>query len=125
MSKATAWSEVPELAEKHGFTRTFLDGERTGFIHVDRAEAFILTAEDGAFDFASWHGRLKYVTVVEKRAPGERGQDGNHLTANAKRRPVGVGDVRPKMARSPMGMEVGYLELKRRIKDPDWLEKVK
>lgn len=126
MSKATALEEIPALAEKHGFKRTTSDLQegRVGYLHAGRAEAFILTTGEDGFEFASWHGSRQYATIVDRREAGSRGADGNHLTANAKRRPLGVGDVRAKMLRSPVGMSVGYLDLKRRIKDADWLEKL-
>ena len=123
MSKATAGVEIPELAEKHGFHRTVSTANRVGYVHPQRREAFLLDTEEGAFISATWHAPQVWKTVVDKRAPGERANDGGHLVGNNKRRHVGLSDVYPKAVTAPHGLIVGYLDIKRRIKDPDWKEK--
>lgn len=123
MSKATARTEIPTLAEKHGFEMKHQHGGLVAYYSAERNEGFQLRCEGEEFDFATWHAPTEYVIVVDKRMPGQRSErDGISLVADAKRRAVGMSEVRAEMRTSASGLDIGYLNIKRRIKDPNWRE---
>lgn len=121
MSKATARTEIAALAERHGFEVKHTHGALVAYYHRERNEGFQLSCDGDAFDIASWHAPTEYVTKVDRRKAGERGaRDGLSLVSDAKRRSVGMSEVRAEMRTNSRGMEIGYLDLKRRIRDKDW-----
>lgn len=123
MSKATALPEIAALAAKAGFEEQYRGSAVLACWSADRVEGFQLICEGEAFDDALWFARTEFITVVDKRSPGEFGdRSGVSLGATAKRRAVGMGDVRAEMRTSVNGLPVGYLELKRRIKNENWRE---
>lgn len=124
MSKANALPEIRTLAAKHGFTEEpELFGKLVVFVSAEREERFALYHDEGAFDAAWWAAPTLWRMEVDKRAPGEYGKDGHSLVATAKRRAVGAGEVRPVLVANSSGLELGYMDLKRRIADPNWREK--
>ena len=126
MAKANALPEITRLAERHGFKVVSEAGSAIALAHHDRVEAFSLVCDaSGAFITASWHAKPRMRTVVDKRAPGEYGKEGRALASNAKRRSVGGDEVRAEPVAHPSGLDVGYNELKRRIRTPNWLEGLK
>lgn len=126
MSLATAGTEIPALAEKHGFERQV--APHVGDHHLDvmyspeRIEGFTLvTDETGAFVSASWHAPEEYRTKVDRRKPPERSdRSGLSLAGNSTRRPVGLDEVRIERITSPSGLDVGYMTTKRRIRNENW-----
>lgn len=121
MSKATAKTEIAALGAKHGFEVKHTHGTLVAYHHRERNEGFQLSCDGDAFDVASWHAPTEYFTKVDRRKDGERGdRSGLGLNADAKRRAMGMDAVRPEMRTSAHGMEIGYLDLKRRIKNKDW-----
>ena len=133
MTKATARIEFAPIIEKAGFVLRFTHQSQPGppycvphllmevYFHAERNEGFKVYYNVDAFVDASWHAPTEYLTVVDRRKPGERGdRSGLGLNADAKRRAVGMSEVRAEMRTSVRGMEIGYLDLKRRIKNKDW-----
>lgn len=95
-------------------------------MHSERLEGFVLRVEpDGPFISATYYAKTEFRTIVEHRSPGEYGKRGESLGGNSKRRPVGMDDVRVDPVASPHGLDVGYLEIKRRIRSPEWREGLK
>lgn len=126
MSLATAGEEIPKLALKHGWELKSTHKTTLSFFHHERVEGFSLClGDDGiSFDHASWFAATEWVIVVDKRGPGERSaRDGLSLAPTGKRRAVGMGEVRPELRTSIKGLEIGYMAIKRRIKDADWRNK--
>lgn len=121
MSKATARIEIAALAEKHGFEVKHTHGTLVAYYHHGRNEGFQLSCNGDEFDVASWHAPTEYITKVDRRKDGERGaRDGLSLVSDTKRRSVGMSTVRAEMRTHIRGMEIGYQDIKRRIKDKDW-----
>lgn len=126
MSKATAFTEIPALALKNGFEPWGERGSSVAFAHKSRVEAFTLHCDGtGAFDSASWHAASLFRIIVDRRDHGETGKDGRSLAANSKRRAIGMDEVRAEAIAREGGMSIGYLDLKRRVRDPEWREKIK
>lgn len=126
MALKDAGEEIPALALKNGFRVSMKAGSGRiwAMAHTERREAFVLSVDESAgFVSANWFAETEYVTIVDKRAPGERGKEGRSLTANSKRRAVGMDEVRPMMVTSSSGLAIGYMDLKRRIRDADWRER--
>lgn len=125
MALADAGVEIPKLAVAHGFAEVATHRRTVAYTSLARMESFSLTVdEDGRFESAQWSGQTLWKTAVDRRRPGERSErDGLSLAATAQRRSVGLDEVRPVMVRSIRGMAVGYMDLKRRIKNSDWTRK--
>ena len=123
MSKAEARDEFAKLAEKAGFDVKHSHNGLVAYFHHERNEGFQIIFDGEAFESATWHAPTKYVIVVDRRGPGEFGdRSGISLGSTTKRRAVGMGIVRPEMRTCTTGLEIGYMDLKRRIKNPNWRE---
>lgn len=138
MTKATARIEFAPIIEKAGFVLRFTHQSQPGppycvphllmevYFHAERNEGFKVYYSVDAFVDASWHAPTEYITVVDKRRDGQRGAveqgspHGTALVADAKRRAIGMSSVRAQMRTCTDGMEIGYQDLKRRIRNKDW-----
>lgn len=126
MSLATAGAEIPKLAKEHGFERQVAphvgDHRLDAMYSPERVEGFTLvTDESGAFISASWHAPEEWRTRVDTRKPPEYSErSGLSLAGTSSRRPAGLDEVHAELLTSPSGIEIGYMAIKRRIKNENW-----